>query len=77
MWPWLAELLKPRDIKGRRSAVFFQVVLLFCVNTVSKRLAFCSFGGGMFQVQCNLSLMDSVCGVMLIFPQKMISICLQ
>lgn len=36
----LAELMQPRDIKARRSAVFFQVVLLFCVNTVSKLLAF-------------------------------------
>lgn len=35
MWPRLAGLLHPRDIKGHRSAVFFQVVLLFCV----KRLA--------------------------------------
>lgn len=39
MWPPLAGLLQPRDIKGRQSAVFFQVVLLFCVNTVSKCLA--------------------------------------
>ncbi len=60
MGPRLAGLLQPWDIKGRRSAVFFQVVLLFCVNTVSKRRCVRHFVGGLFWVQCNLSRIRTV-----------------